>query len=632
MGNTIDGIIEIKSQGFGFVLVDGGDDVFVHADELNGALHGDLVRVTMNRRRGRTEGEVVKILERGVQNIVGTLLKSKNGTFVIPDDSRLGDGFDVLGDVPSDAVGKKVVVRLKDKDGLANFVELVEVLGDEYDVGVDILAIIRAHNLYQEFPKEVEAEAAAVCKSKISDEAPRRLDLRKKNIITIDPADAKDLDDALYLEMRDDGLWELGVHIADVAHYVRENSLLDEEAFKRGTSVYFPDRVLPMLPKALSNDVCSLNPNVDRLALSVIMTIDPNGEVVSHRIHESIINVQTRFSYEEVQDILDNGCAANDKVCKRAFPMISDMAVLCQKIEKRRRARGEVVFDVPEPKIVLDPETGKIRDVVAYPHLLSHRIVETFMILCNEVVAKHMSDLDRPAIYRIHERPDPRKVDIFIETLKPFAVQHQLTPENPSGQAYQAMLDKLSPEVKPIVSALALRSMQKAKYSPKNVGHFGLGATHYLHFTSPIRRYPDLIVHRIIKMMLNRKLSTHKEEELRTFVTEASIQASKCEVAATLAEREVDDLKRAEYMQDKIGEQFTGTISGIRDFGVFVYFPNTVEGLVRIENMPKDAYAFNERQMTLVGRKRTYKMGDKLDVIVAGVNMPRRQVEFSAQV
>lgn len=640
------GRLSMNGRGFGFVEIGGETpDVYVGRENLGGAMHGDVVKIEIAGGGSRPNGKITEIVKRPQQNIVGILMRSKTGLFIIPDDDRFGQSIDItwsdIGDVFNQtvkaSVGQKVVARV-DKDGRAS---LAEALGDEDTVGVDILSIIRSHNLYEEFDDEVEAEAVKVAIEIPKKEIERRVDLRKDIVITIDPADAKDLDDAISLEKREDGMWELGVHIADVAHYVTEGSILDAEAFKRGTSVYFPDRVLPMLPRALSNDVCSLNPNVDRLTLSCLMVIDPNGDVVESKVVESVININTRFSYDEVQEILDTNAAEPKartvggsellKKHKKLVPLLEECERLAKIIESKRRTRGEVVFDVPEPKIILDEKTGRIRDVIAYPHLMSHRIVETFMILCNEVVAKTYFDLEMPFIYRVHDKPDLVKVATFIESLKPFGVVHKINFENVTGHAYQKMLDSLDPDVKPIVSQLALRSMQKAKYSELCRGHFGLGSKYYCHFTSPIRRYPDLVIHRIIKMIANRKMSTHKEEQMHDFVIEAAIQSSKTELAATEAEREVDNLKRAEYMSDKIGETFTGTISGIKDFGVFVYLPNTVEGLIRIENMPKDSYTYHEKQMTLNGKRRTYKMGDKIDVVVAGVNLPRRQVEFNAK-
>lgn len=623
----IEADLQVTARGIGFAVVGGGaDDIFIGRDGLNGAVDGDRILISMKPNSGRrAEGVVTQILERRIRNIVGTVIQSKNTVFIVPDDERFGQSLEVRltknqknsgGEFRS---GDKVVARF-DEDFKSGRVYIVEGLGAAGKVGVDILSIIRQHNLYEEFPSKVVAEAQKVAVMPSETEIKRRMDLRAKNIITIDPEDAKDLDDGISLERNIDGTYELGVHIADVSHYVLPDSELDKEAYKRGTSVYFPDRVLPMLPRQLSNDICSLHPNADRLALSVIMKIAPNGEVLDHKIAESIINVKKRYSYAQVQGILDAG---TDEMLKMA-------GQLTVSLEKKRRARGEVVFDVPEPKIILDEKTGKIKDVIAYPHFLSHRIIESFMVLCNEVVAKKYCDLDAPFVYRIHEKPDSLKVARFVEMLKPFAVDHKINPEYPTGHAYSAMLENLSTEIKPIVSSLALRSMQKAKYLETCIGHFGLGAAYYCHFTSPIRRYPDLVVHRIIKLMINGKLTSYKINEFKEFVIDAASQSSKTELAATEAEREVDNLKRAEFMSDKIGEQFSGTVSGIQDFGVFVYLPNTVEGLVKIDNMPQDKYTYNEKQMVLVGTKRTWRMGDKINVVVAGVNIARRQVEFKA--
>jgi len=619
--------LQVTARGIGFAIrKDKGEDIFIGRDGLNNAVDGDRVLVSMRKGTGRkSEGVVAQILERRIKNVVGTVVQSKTTVFIIPDDERLGQSLEVRLTKSQKSGGSgfrsgdKVVARF-DEEYKSGRVYIVESLGATEKVGVDILSIIRQHNLYEEFPNSVVAEARKVAVAPTEDEVKRRVDLRGKNIITIDPEDAKDLDDGIHLEKLSGGTYELGVHIADVAHYVLPDSELDSEAYKRGTSVYFPDRVLPMLPKQLSNDICSLHPNVDRLALSVVMQINQHGEVTSHKIVESIINVKTRYNYMEVQKILDDG---TDEMLKAA-------AELTQKLEKIRRARGEVVFDVPEPKIILDEKTGKIKDVIAYPHFLSHRIIESFMVLCNETVAMEYCELALPFVYRIHEKPDPMKVMRFVETLKPFNVEHKINPEYATGHAYSNMLGSLSKEIKPIVSSLALRSMQKAKYLETCIGHFGLGAKFYCHFTSPIRRYPDLVIHRIIKYKINEKLNNHKMNELKEFVIDASEQSSKTELAATEAEREVDNLKRAEFMSDKIGERFSGHISGIQEFGAFVYLPNTVEGLVKLDNMPADKYTFNEKQMLLVGTKKTWRMGDKIDVIVVGVNIARRQVEFRA--
>ena len=391
--------------------------------------------------------------------------------------------------------------------------------------------ILRTYNLQKEFPKRVTDEAARAAVLPDANELKDRIDLRGKQIITIDPFDAKDLDDAISLERNPDGTQVLGVHIADVSHYVKEDSELDKEAFKRGTSVYFPDRVLPMLPPQLSNNICSLNPNQPRLTLSVFITLDKNYNINAYKIAKTIIQTAARFSYDEVQNILDGVIKSPHKA------MLDEMARITQIYERRRMQRGEVAFDVPEPKILLD-DKGEISSVYAQPHTLSHRIIETFMILANEVVAQEFCNLRVQFVYRTHDKPDPIKVLRFTKVLVPFNVRHNIDPENPTGRAYQGMLDSITdPNVKIIVSTLALRSMQKAKYSPDCTGHFGLGASYYCHFTSPIRRYPDLAIHRIIKLYLEKKLTPDKIERLKSFARDASEQSSKTEIDAMEAPR-----------------------------------------------------------------------------------------------
>ncbi len=489
-----------------------------------------------------------------------------------------------------------------------------------------IEGIMKKYKLMPTFPDAVLKEAEQVIKLDIKDHMYNRLDLRDLPIITIDPADARDLDDAISLVDNPDGTMTLGVHIADVSEYVTADSILDHEAYKRGTSVYFPDRVLPMLPPQLSNGVCSLNPNEPRLTLSVLMTLDKKYNLVNYQIKKSLIQSTTRFSYDEVQDILDGKFNNPHKA------MLLKMAEITKKYEQNRQTRGEITFNVPEPKIVLD-ENGQITSVYSQPHNLSHRIIETFMIMTNEVVAEHCHKIHLPFVYRIHEKPDPIKVIRFLSALTPFNVRHQIDFENPTGFQYQNMLDQISDEnVKIVVSSLALRSMQKAKYDPNCVGHFALGATYYCHFTSPIRRYPDLLIHRIIKMHLDNQLNRSQLDRLNAYVIAASQQASQTELDAVAAEREVDALKCAEYMQKHIGETFAGVVNGITDFGVFVYIPeNTAEGLVRTENLPTDNYLYHDGTMQMIGKKSKIKMGDPINVTVIGVNLHKSKIEFTAK-
>jgi len=489
-----------------------------------------------------------------------------------------------------------------------------------------IEGIMKKYKIVPQFPAQVLQEAERVAKKDLSDCMYNRLDLREMPIFTIDPADARDLDDAVSLTDNQNGTLTLGVHIADVSEYVKADSLLDKEAYRRGTSIYFPDRVIPMLPTQLSNGVCSLNPNEPRLTLSVFMILDANYNMVGYEIKKTLIQTNTRFSYDEVQDILDGN---TDHAFKNT---LLKMAEITQKFEQNRQERGEITFNVPEPKIVLD-ENGQISSVYSRPHKLSHRIIETFMIMANEVVAEHCNKLNLPFVYRIHEKPDPIKVIRFLNTLKPFEIRHQIDFENTNGYQYQDMLDGITDEnMKIIVSSLALRSMQKAKYDPNCIGHFALGATYYCHFTSPIRRYPDLLIHRIIKMHLDNQLNAQQIARMKPYVVAASLQSSQTELDAVAAEREVDDLKCAEYMQKHIGETFEGVVNGITDFGVFVYIPaNTAEGLVRIENLPDDQYYFHEGTMQMLGKKSKIRIGDPIKVTVIGVNLYKCKIEFTAK-
>ncbi|MDR0975904.1 MAG: ribonuclease R [Christensenellaceae bacterium] len=627
------GVISINANGAGFVDFDGarGGDIFISPSDTNGAITGDKVFIKQKdgKRRGNKPAfEVVQIISRGVRNVVGTFIHGKKEDFIIPDDERVGKNFVVLnGKEYQGKSGQKVVARFSGEHK-ARKVEINEVIGSATKAGNDILSIIRAHNLYEEFSPEVEAEANKVAVEPTAADMKGRVDFRKKLVFACDPYDCRDRDDALSLWDNEDGTRTLGVHISAVEHYVKAGSELDKEAFKRGTSVYFPDRVLPMIPTKLSNGVCSLDEGKDRLTLSVMITLDKKNKIIKHEIVKSVIRCGRAFAYEEVQAVIDDAPGARAKE-KKFAPMILQLAELTLHFEKERRARGEVILTVPEPKIVLDPETFKIVDVIAHPHNLSHRIVETFMILANEVIAEHYNKMDMPFVYRIHEKPDAMKVQNFLGALTPFGVQHHISPESPMGIDYQAMLDGVAPEILPIVSMLALRSMQKARYSEVNVGHFGLGSSFYCHFTSPIRRYPDLAIHRIISDFIGSRMSSHKIEELKEFVASAAEQSSKTELNAVHAERDVNDLKRAEFMHEHIGEDFDGVINGIKDFGIFVYLPNTVEGLIRIENMTGDTFVYDEKTSTLRGRTRTFKMGDPIRVKCVAVNMSRKQIEFT---
>ena len=542
------------------------------------------------------------------------------------DNDRSDDIFIAKENLNGAVDGDIVEIRFKKKKFKGRpDAEVVRILAHQTQP-MTIEGIMKKYKIVPQFPAQVLQEAERVAKKDLSDCMYNRLDLREMPIFTIDPADARDLDDAVSLTDNQNGTWTLGVHIADVSEYVKADSLLDKEAYRRGTSIYFPDRVIPMLPTQLSNGVCSLNPNEPRLTLSVFMILDANYNMVGYEIKKTLIQTNTRFSYDEVQDILDGN---TDHAFKNTLLKMADIT---QKFEQNRQERGEITFNVPEPKIVLD-ENGQIASVYSRPHKLSHRIIETFMIMANEVVAEHCNKLNLPFVYRIHEKPDPIKVIRFINTLKPFQIKHQIDFENTNGFQYQDMLDGITDEnLKIIVSSLALRSMQKAKYDPNRIGHFALGATYYCHFTSPIRRYPDLLIHRIIKMHLDNQLNAQQIGRIKPYVVAASLQSSQTELDAVAAEREVDDLKCAEYMQAHIGETFEGIVNGITDFGVFVYIPaNTAEGLVRTENLPNDNYRFHEGTMQMLGKKSKIRIGDPIKVTVIGVNLHKCKIEFTAK-
>ena len=616
-------------------------------------------KVKKERRERLTPEEYLAKIRGEGKNVVGTFINGNKGSFIIPDDDRMPQSVNVrsINDngqavIEATVSGKKVVGKFTAPDSA--MVDVIEVLEKTHNIPVDVLGILRHYDLNLKFPDEVIDEARKAAKMTPADYVGRE-DLRDQTIITIDPADAKDLDDAVSLKQNKDGTLELGVHIADVSHYVKRGTALYEEAYKRGTSVYFPGGVIPMLPTQLSNNICSLLPNVDRLTLSCFMTIDREGNVVDSRIAESVINVDTRFAYEEVQKILD-GDPEERKKHQKLIPMIEAMSKLTDIIEAKRRERGEVVFDVPEPHIVLDAD-GKIASVSAHIQHKANRIIETAMIMANEEVAGYAFDHGLPFIYRIHEKPDSAKVERLNCNLKPFGVQRSIDPENPTGRQYQALLDEVGRKadrkpfigsdgkpvehlpVKTVVAQMSLRSMQKAKYSDEPMGHFGLGVRGdkygtYGHFTSPIRRLCDLIEHEITKDAINGRTSSHKIGDLTEFVHTAAEQCSNTEIVAVDVERDIDNLKCAQWMNEHIGEKFAGVINGITDFGAFVYLPNTCEGLVKMENLPKqhpkEYWNYDQKNGVLKSQHRSLKMGDGIEVVCVGVNMARRQCEFSA--
>lgn len=635
--NAYKGKIQGNSRGFGFLTSpELEEDVFIPARFMGKAEHGDIVLVKVNKNKNREEGnslegEVLSILERGYKKVVGIFSTRQNATFgfVTPDDTKyFHDIFIPLEKFNGAQNGQKVVAEItsypekgKNPEG-----KIAEVLGDVDEKGLEILSIIRSYNLYEEFSEEVLNSAQKVNRPISPQDLVKRQDYRDWKIITIDGEDAKDLDDAISLHIDKQGHFLLGVHIADVTHYVTAHTPLDKEAFKRGTSVYFPDRVLPMLPRELSNGICSLNENEDRLALSVLMEIDGDGKVVGSEIAESVINSKARMTYDKVNKALEGDTTLTEKYAE-FLPMLKDMEKLMYILNKRRRERGSIDFEIPESKIILDAH-GKVKEILPYPRGVSNRIIEECMLVTNETIAETMQHAQMPFIYRVHEDPPEEKAAIMLAFAQGVGLKFKM---NKSGVLYPKTVQQIlaQAEDKPIynvINKIMLRSMSKARYFQENLGHFGLAARFYCHFTSPIRRYPDLVIHRIIKDFLLNGLSNVKKYE--KFVIEASTMSSERERLADNAEREVDDLLKAEFMSNHIGEKFSGIISGVTEFGIFVELDNTCEGLVRLENLPKDYYHFDEGNFSLAGKKIVYRLGDKMEIIVASTDISNKKIEF----
>ena len=633
----ITGKLQAHAKGFGFLIpeVEGEKDVFIPSSFINGAMNGDriLVQITREDKNGKKrEGEVIQILERANTKIIGVYEDSKNFGFVIAEDTRISqDIFISKKDRNGAKDGDVVVVEItkwpekrRSPEGVVK-----EVLGQKGDKGLDILTIIKKYGLPEEFPTKVQAFAAGIDEEIPLKEYKRRKDLRDVRMVTIDGEDAKDLDDAVSIERLDNGRYRLGVHIADVSHYVREKNPLDKEALKRGTSVYLIDRVIPMLPKKLSNGICSLNPKVDRLTLSCIMVIDSTGKVLDHEIVESVIRTNERMTYTDVTKILKD----NDPELSKRYDYLLDdfkaMEELCNILYKKRTKRGAIDFEFEESKIILN-EFGKPIDIKPYEREIANRIIEEFMLVCNETVAEHMFWSHLPFVYRIHEDPDEEKLEKFREFIYNLGYivkwNGEVKPRN-----LQEILEKVrGKKEETVVSTLLLRSMMRAKYSPECVGHFGLAAKYYCHFTSPIRRYPDLQIHRIIKEFINGKIDDDRSKKLTALVDYAARQSSETENIATEAEREVDDLKKAEYMLDRIGEEFEGIVSSVTSFGMFVELPNTIEGLIHITALDDDYYIYDENHLCLMGErtKKIYRLGDFVKVRCSKVDIPNREIYF----
>ncbi|WP_412860207.1 ribonuclease R [Cytobacillus horneckiae] len=636
--NLIRGKLSGHAKGFAFVIPDepGMDDIFIPPNETNNAMHGDIVlaRVSSESSGQRREGTVVRILERGVQQIVGTYTESKHFGFVIPDDKKFASDIFIPKAASKGAVeGHKVVVKLttypegrKSAEG-----EVTEILGHKNDPGVDILSIIHKHGLPMEFPSDVLEQAEQTPEQISEKEIENRRDLRNQTIVTIDGADAKDLDDAVTVTKLENGNYKLGVHIADVTYYVQENSAIDAEAADRATSVYLVDRVIPMIPHRLSNGICSLNPKVDRLTLSCEMEITSEGEVVNHEIFQSVIKTTERMTYSDVNKILEDKDEELIERYKALVPMFQLMEELAQVLRTKRMHRGAIDFDFKEAKVLVDQD-GAPQDVVIRERSVAEKLIEEFMLAANETVAEHFHWMDVPFIYRIHEDPKEDKLRRFFEFITNFGYIVKGTANAIHPRALQEIIEEVQgkPE-EMVISTVMLRSMQQAKYNPESLGHFGLSTEFYTHFTSPIRRYPDLIVHRLIRTyLIEGKLDSATQEKWDSILPDIADHSSNMERRAVDAERETDELKKAEYMMDKIGVEYDGIISSVTNFGMFVELPNTIEGLIHVSYMTDDYYRYEERQLAMIGERtgNVFRIGDEITVRVINVNKDERSIDF----
>ena len=634
--NLIVGKLEGHPGGYAFLLPDDPeiDDIYISREDMNGAMHGDRVLVRPKiaaKANSKVEGEVIRILQRALKTVVGTVERGKHFSFVVPDDKRIF--YDLY--VPKDKTigaknGQKVVAKItewpekrRNPSG-----EIVEILGYPDEPGVDVLSIIKKYELPLDFPEKVKRQVQQIPDEVLREDLVGREDFRHLKTITIDNEDAKDLDDAVSIEKTSDG-YRLGVHIADVSYYVEEKSPLDVEALKRGCSVYLVDRVIPMLPPKLSNGICSLNPRADRLTMSVIIDFDSEANIKSYKITPGVIKTCERMTYTQVNKILEE----EDKESIERFDYLVEdlhwMKELAEKLSHKRFARGSLDFELDEAKVILD-ENGHPVDVVKEERRISSSIIEEFMIVANEVVAEHIFWLKIPLVYRIHENPDEEKINSLKEFLYNFGYTLKGT-QNLKPKSLQQILEQVKgkPEQR-LINTMLLRSLRQARYSGVNFGHFGLASLYYTHFTAPIRRYPDLVVHRILRKQLQNDIDQKQEKKLVKIVERVAKLSSERERVAEEAERESVDLKIAEYMASRIGETYEAIVSGVTSFGVFVELNNTIEGLVHVSHMEDDYYHFNEKTMALIGERtgKTFRIGDVVQVKVYNVNIAERHIDF----
>ncbi|EOS51733.1 ribonuclease R [Lachnospiraceae bacterium MD335] len=623
-------------KGFGFVEIDGREeDLYIPENYVNGAFHKDTVRVALlsGHSGKRQEAQVVEVVARGVKRIVGMYEKSnKNYGFVVPDNTKITGDIFVPAERAKGAVsGHKVVCEITDygKNNRKPEGKIVEIIGHANDPGVDIMSIVKGYELPVEFSEKIMRQVERVSDEVSEADMSGRRDLRDVQMVTIDGEDAKDLDDAVSLTVVD-GLYQLGVHIADVTNYVQENSALDWEAKERGTSVYLVDRVIPMLPHKLSNGICSLNAGENRLALSCLMTIDQKGEVINHELVESVIKVDRRMSYTSVKKILEGNDEAERKEYEALVPMFERMRELADILRKRRKKRGSIDFDFPETKIILDSE-GHPVDIKPYDRNVATKIIEDFMLIANETVAQHFYWLELPFVYRTHDTPDPEKIAKLGTFIRNFGYSLKSQQEEVHPKELQKLLANAedTPE-EALICRLTLRSMKQAKYTIDCTGHFGLACQYYCHFTSPIRRYPDLQIHRIIKEQLRGKLDEKRITHYNEILPQVTKHSSEMERRADEAERETDKLKKAEYMEERIGSIYEGVISSITAWGIYVELPNTIEGMIHVSMLSGDYFYYDEASYEMVGQATDirYKLGQKLTVKVNTVDRISRNIDF----
>lgn len=629
------GVFTSHPKGFGFVTIEGmAEDIFIPAEQVNGAMHMDTVQLVISPTTGgkRREGTITKILSHGMNEVVGTYEDNKTFGFVVPDNPKIAKDIFIPKERSMGAVtGHKVIVAITDygKDGKKPEGKVTEIIGHINDPGVDIMSLVKAYNIPVEFSQKIMRQVENVSNEVSEADMAGRLDLRDWQMVTIDGEDAKDLDDAVSLTKEGD-LYRLGVHIADVSNYVQEHSALDVEAEDRGTSVYLVDRVIPMLPHKLSNGICSLNAGENRLALSCIMMIDEKGKVVDHKIAETVIKVDRRMSYTSVKKILADQDEAERAEYKELVPMFEMMEHVAAILRKKRMKRGSIDFDFPETKIILD-KNGRPVDIKPYERNVATRMIEDFMLIANETVAQDYFWQEVPFVYRTHENPDEEKIKKLSTFINNFGYTLHIGSDEVHPKELQKLLSKIEgTEEEPLISRLTLRSMKQAKYTTECTGHFGLATNYYCHFTSPIRRYPDLQIHRIIKDCLRGRMNAKKAEHYEKILPEVAKHASEMERRADEAERETDKLKKVQYMKERLGQEFTGVISGVTSWGFYVELPNTIEGLVHVTALEGDYFQFSEETYELIGEHTNihYKLGQTVTVIAVDVDEVMRTIDF----